>query len=463
MRRSTPPAEWVPAVPAGSGPIYLSIVEALEADIAAGILVPGQRLPTHRFLAARLDIDLTTVTRAYAEARRRGLVDASVGRGTFVCEPRQPATAAPAEVDLSMNMPPQPAAASIQATLLRAMAAALRRPESARLLSYHPSGGSRAEQAAGAAWLAPLLPGVTPDRVLMAAGAQAALMALLTTLAGAGDTVLTEQFTYPGIRAAAAQTGIRLHGLPMDAEGLLPEALEEACIRLRPKALYCIPTIQNPTTATMTPARRQAVAAVARRHGLPIVEDDAYGLLPAAPLPPIAAFAPELSWYVSTLSKCLFPGLRIAYVAAPDERSAGRARTALRATAQMAPPLSAAVATRWVQDGTAIAMVAAIREESRERQRLAAAALPAELISAHPEGHHVWMRLPPAWSAVAFAEQVRRAGLAVVPGPVFAVGGPGPEALRISLGAAPDRQVLTSALGRIAATLEQQAHAAEVV
>jgi DNA-binding transcriptional MocR family regulator len=463
MKRDILLPAWVPEIAGASGPIYLAVVEALEADIAAGVLQPGQRLPTHRSLAAALGVDLTTITRAYAEARRRRLIDAAIGRGTFVCATPRSGAPIQVEVDLSMNMPPQPPAAAIRTRLAQTTAAILRRIEPAHLLSYHPGGGSREERAAGAAWMAPLIPDLPAERVLVSGGAQAAIMALLTTVAGKGEVVLTEAFTYPGVRAAAGQVGIRLEGLAMDREGLLPEALDEACRCLKPRALYCTPTIQNPTTATMSPVRRAAVAAVARRHRLPIIEDDAYGLLPPAPLPPLATFVPELTWYVSTLSKCLSPGLRIAYVVAPDRLQAERGQAALRATAQMAPPLSAAVATRWIQDGTAGAMLEAVRTESRERQGLARNALPADLMAFHPDGHHVWLRLPPSWSAPVFADHVRRMGLAVVPGAAFAVGGAPAEALRISLGAAPDRDVLAAALARISATLDQEAYTAAAI
>ncbi|MFC7543075.1 aminotransferase class I/II-fold pyridoxal phosphate-dependent enzyme [Siccirubricoccus deserti] len=128
-----------------------------------------------------------------------------------------------------------------------------------------------------------------PARVLVCPGAQPALLAVLGTLVARGDVVLTDAFTYPGIRTATAQLGIRLAGVAADAEGMSPDAVEAACRATGAKALYCIPTIQNPTTVTMPLARRRAIAEVARRHGLRIVEDDAYGLLPAAPLPAIAS------------------------------------------------------------------------------------------------------------------------------------------------------------------------------
>jgi DNA-binding transcriptional MocR family regulator len=161
---------------------------------------------------------------------------------------------------------------------------------------------------------------------------------------------------------------------------------------------------------------------------------------------------------VATLSKCLFPALRIAYVVAPDQRRAARAQAALRATIQMAPPLSAAVATSWISSGTAHGIITAVRQEARARQDLAQRLLPAEAMDAHPEGHHVWLRLPPVRNAAAFADRIRRSGLAVVPGGAFAVTPAGTaqygeNALRVSLGAARDLDTLEGALTRIAAAM----------
>jgi DNA-binding transcriptional MocR family regulator len=455
MKRHADRPAWMPALTAGT-PLYLAIADAMAADIATGVLQPGQRLPPHRLLAEALGVDLTTVTRAYGEAQRRGLVEAAVGRGTYVREGAAGATGAMAgpEVDLSMNLPPQPEAAGLAGHLAQTTAAVLRAGAARPLMSYQPAGGSPADRAAGAAWLAPLLPGLPGARVLVSGGAQPALMALLLMHTMPGDTVLTEAFCYPGFRAAAAEARVRLHGLTMDAEGILPDALDEACRRLAPKAFYCGPTLQNPTTATMPPARRAAIADVLRRHAVPLIEDDAYGLLPADPPAPIAALAPQLAWYVATLSKTLLPGLRVAYTVAPDEAGAARLQAALRALSQMAPPLTVAVASRWIQAGTAVAIRQAIAEEARARQALARALLPAGSFAAQPDGHHLWLRLPAPWTAPVFAARLRRHGLAVVSDDAFAVGPAPGDSIRLSLGAARDRDALAAALGRIAATLQ---------
>jgi DNA-binding transcriptional MocR family regulator len=385
-----PPQEqdWAPRIEGTDKPIYLAIADAIGAAIAAGELRAGKRLPTHRALADTLGVDLTTVTRAYAEARRRGLLQATVGRGTFIRSHAQAPSARTkgrdGPVDLGMNLPPLPSDPPLEDLLQQGLSRLLAGSEAAELLTYRSGSGAPEERMAGAVWLRPTLGELDPERVLVCPGAQPALLALLGALAGPGDAVLTDTLTYPGIRGAAAQLGIRLVGVAADAEGLLPEAVQEACREVRPKALYCVPTIHNPTTVTMPLERRRAIAEVARRHDLRILEDDAYGLLPSVPLPAVAALAPELSFYVSTVSKVLSPALRVAYLVVPDARWAARLCAALRANVLMASPLLAGLLAAWIQDGTAGTVVSAIRRESAARQKMAREVLPTGLLRCPP-------------------------------------------------------------------------------
>src|SRR5205823_4227486 len=150
----------------------------------------------------------------------------------------------------------------------------------------------------------------------------------------------------------------------LDGHGIVPAALEDLCVKARPKAIYLVPTIDNPTTATLPLRRREEVIAIARRHGLAIIEDDAYGSLPFEAPPAMAALAPDLTWHIATLSKCATPALRVAYVVAPDVTCVFRLAGEMRATSLMAPPLMTGLATRWIQDGTLVAITAAIRRES---------------------------------------------------------------------------------------------------
>ncbi len=459
---------WMPRLTGQEGPIYLAIAEAIGTAVARGELPPGARLPTHRAMAEALGVDLTTVTRAYAEARKRGLLDATVGRGTFVRRAAQaaPVPAAEGPVDLGMNLPPLPPDLPFPTLLQQGVAALMAMQDPAELLTYRSGAGSAEERAALAAWLRPTLGDPDPARLLLCPGAQPALAATLHHLAAPGEVVLADSLTYPGLRGAAAQLGIRLVGLPSDQEGLLPDAVDAACRNAQPKALAVIPTIHNPLAVTMPKARRQAIADIARRHGLWVIEDDAYGLLPSAPLPALATLAPERVFHIATLSKVISPALRVAALVAPDAEAAAQIAASLRASVLMASPLLAGLATGWVRDGTATTVLAAIRREAAARQAIARAELPEGSFTAHPEGLHLWLRLPARWDRLHFAVDLRRRGLAVVPSDAFAVdpAQPPPGAVRISLGAARSRQALRGALRAVADVLTKPPTAfAEVV
>lgn len=425
-------ASWVPDVDRSEGPVYLAIADALGRDILSGKLAEGTCLPTQRQLANALGITFTTVTRAYAEGRRRGLIEGRVGQGTYVRR-QSSGSAAPAStdfVDMAMNQPPW----FEDASLAERMSASLEDVGSDLnlLMRYHVPGGRDEDKAAGAAWMESRL-SVDARRVLVCPGTQGALFAIVGHLAEAGDVICTEELTYPGFRAVAARQKVRLEGIPMDREGLIPEAFEERCRRLKPKALYCVPTLHNPTTATMSAPRREAVAAIARKFSVPIIEDDVYGKLPMDAPPPLADVAPELTYYVAGVAKCLSPTLRVAYLVPPDNRSLARLRGEVRAVAAMNSPLTTALATQWIQSGLADAITAAIRKESVRRQIIAKETLPLEYVTADPEGFHLWLNLPEGWTRSALAERLRHSGVGVVTSDAFAVGVP-PEAVRLSLG-----------------------------
>ncbi len=457
--------DWVPTLSDRGGPLYEGIVEALNADITSGRLHRGDRLPTHRALAKALGVDLTTVTRAYNEARRRGLTEARVGQGTFVAESpmRAPrAAAAGIEFDLSMNLPPEPIEADLEGRVARGLASLQRDYGVSDFLSYQPAGGSETDRGVAADWLRRRVRTADAQRLVVSPGTQSALMALLLATTRPGDVVLADRLTYPGFKAAAAALGVRLVGVEADSEGMLPEALDEACRRHAPKAVYLVPTIHNPTTATMGTARREKIAASIRRHDLVLLEDDAYGSFDPR-LPPLATLIPERSYLAVTLSKCMAPGLRVSFVLTPDRTAASTIANALRTVAQMPVPLTVALVMRWLADGSADAIVAAIVAEAAARQKLAARALSGHTHAAHPKGHHVWLALPPTWTRAEFAAHVQRQGLAVVTSDSFSVDANPEHAIRIALGAARSRSDLVGALDVLTVALKSPAYASRIV
>ncbi|HEY4253377.1 MAG TPA: PLP-dependent aminotransferase family protein [Roseomonas sp.] len=448
--------DWAPDLNTTGLPRYLAIADAIAADLAAGRLSAGDRLPPQRLLAQRLGLDFTTVARGYTEAQRRGLVEARVGRGSYVRVPapmeRRPGRRRSA-VDFSMNLPPEPA----EAALVEGMQAGFEEVGRDILahLRYQGFGGGTADKDAAAAWLLRRALRSPHERLFITPGAHPAIQAILGLLTQPGDAILSEGLTYPGLLGLAAQAKLRVLGLPEDAEGIEPEALDAACRRDAPKLLYLNPTLRNPTTGTISAARRVAIVAVARRHALPILEDDAYGFLPALGPEPLAALAPELTWHIAGLSKCFGAGLRVAFVVAPEAGAALAFAAAARTVTVMASPLTVALTTRWLEDGTADAILRFVRGESAARQALAAAILPTGSYLADPIGFHLWLSLPAPWTRSAFLAQVHVQGVGLAASDVFAASGPAPEALRVCLGGPSDRAAIREALEDIAQALRE--------
>ena len=457
---------WTPRLASETLPLYVAIADAIAADAEAGRLAPGTRLPTHRALAKTLGIDVTTVSRAYAEARRRGVIVGHVGRGTYVRGGRPASLPAPAAppIDLTVNLPPEPSEVCDDA-MRRSLTEVARSPAIAALLAYAPAGGSAEHRDAGRLWCAER--GVTSsiDRVLVCGGAQQGLAAVLSAHCEPGDTIATELLAYPGFLAAASMLRLRVVGVPIDRDGIIPEELAQVCRAQRPKVLLATPTLQNPTASVMSAARRRRLATVIRERGLVLVEDDVYGpLVPDAPRP-VSSLVPELSYYVSSFSKAVTPALRAAFVVAPSATHAARVSAQLRATGWLVPPIMTEIAARWITSGVATNVVADRRREASARQTMLREMLGLPRSAASPHALHHWLELPRQWERASdFVDALRRRGVVVTSGDAFAVDGrPPSRAVRVSLAAAPSRAALGSALETIAALLREDPEPARPV
>ncbi|PWR21956.1 PLP-dependent aminotransferase family protein [Zavarzinia compransoris] len=470
VARLSPPTRrgddiWTPNLDGHDGPLYLAIADSLAQAIANGTVPAGTRLPTHRDLAIRLGVTIGTVTRAYAEAGRRGLTDGTVGRGTFVRGPDitrpgsgglvgidhdRPVTAG-GTINLSVNRP----AMGPQVEALQGMLADLSaRPDVlAHVMGYQFPAGAPAHRAAGAAWMRQAGIETTPDRVLVTAGCQNAQTIALMTVARPGDVLLTEALAYPGLTSLARRLGLTLEAVALDDEGMRPDALEAACRGGGRRFVYLTPTIQNPTTAVMGEQRRRDIAAVANRCDALLIEDDVHGFL-APGHTPIAMLAPERTLFVTSVSKALMPGLRVGYMALP-QRIVDAATETMRATTLMAPPLMAEVVGRWVADGTAERLTRWQLTEIARRNEVAERCFglpgPAE---GRVRSFHVWLKIGNGRRADDVVDAARAQGVHVAGASAFQVGrGPAPEAIRISLSAAADIAELTEGLNRIAEAL----------
>lgn len=440
----------------GDVPLYRQLADVLARRIGSGELAPGDRLPTHRALADTVGVTIGTVTRAYAEAERRGLVEARVGAGTFVRRREAPrwsfAHNDPNPRSLGYNVPPPIDRSGVLQEALQQLAG--HGPTLNRLMLYQSPEGIPEHRHSLADWLAGRGVDLDPGRLLFTSGAQHGVQLALQTLCRPGDSVLCERLTYPGLLSLARQQHLHVRPVDMDDGGLLPEAVDAACRQHHPRLLYVTPTLQNPTTATLSDARRDALIAVCREHGVVILEDDVHGLLPRQHPAPLVNRDPDSVIHVGGLGKALAPGLRLGYLQAP-----GSYREALVAAVQnhswMISPLLSALAALLIEQGTADRLLQAVQAEMTARWELAAQCLAGHRLRFHPQGFHGWLELPANLPLSECLIQARSHGLDVKSAELFTPSGhPAPAAIRIAASAPVDRAELEQALDLLRQVLE---------
>ena len=452
---------WQPDLSNHRGPRYLAIAEALADDIAEGRLAAGDRLPTHRDLAWRLGVTVGTVSRAYAEAERRGLLAGEIGRGTFVLDAGgSNRSAAPTIVtrpyeliNLRQAKPPAgPTDRALRDSLLRIAGS----PGCAGLLGYGQEKRNAAFAESAALWLKHTGLDVAGSDIVATIGAQGAISICFSSFFEPGDRIAVGGLSYQGIQILARQTGIRFAALELDDAGLVPDSFEAACRTHQIKGLYCIPTLHNPTTATLSPERRAAIGEIAERYGVIILEDDIFrGLLDEAP-PPFKALLPERTCYITSFSKTLAPGLRLGMLVPPKDLLE-KARQSITARCITLPPLMLELARDWIDRGEAARLLVAAKKELVARNEILIAHLGRWAPRCPPGSPFAWLELPEPWLAASFAAEMRAQGVNLSTADEYAVGRQlPPRAVRIGIGAATSRDSLEDGLKRMAALLDKE-------
>lgn len=430
------PKEWLPEIRETDQPKYIELAAAIGEDIASGRLKPGDRLPPQRKVATALGVDVSLISRGYAEASRRGYVESHVGRGTFVNAAKRnekgPDPIRTLEEDPRMNMPPEiedPALIKRMRNGLDHVASNL-----ISLLRYQSATGGVKDREVSIDWLHTKGYRVSASMLTIAPGAHAAIHAALTVMRRPGTILLCEPITYPGIRAIASHLSLKLLGLEEDDKGITPASLEKAIHECPDAILYLNPTLRNPTTQTMPGVRRIEIAEILRKTDTPLIEDDAYGLVVTEAPSPISDMIPGLAWHILGVSKAFGAGLRLAYVTVPGrERLAAFVQT-LRAINVMTTPLSLALLSTWIEDGAADDMLLEIRRLARLRQGIAARVLKGLEYENHEEAFNIWLKAPEGLSRAEILARAAGGPLALMPSDVFTIAGPPKERLRLCLG-----------------------------
>ena len=444
---------WTPLLADDADTVSGRLLAALRRDIGEGRLAPGTKLPPHRDLAHRLGIGIGTVTSAYGEAARQGLLTATVGRGSFVADSVSKHGNPDGPIELSRNLPPLTFA---QRRLGPALARLSKRSDLAQFIDYAPPAGHEAHRRSAATWLRRVsgLREARADRLVITTGGQQAMSLAFDALCRPGDTIMTEAATYFGVRSIAQEGGYRTVGLAMDEEGLLPDALDRAAAA-GARVLYTLPTLQNPTGGIMGDSRRAEIAAIARRHGVWIVEDDLYSAFAVgnAP-PPLAAYAPERCFYINGTSKAIAPGLRTGFLIVPDDDHLDRVLRRIRAQIYAPSAMGALIGSQWMEDGTADEIVSEVQDEILARGKMAAERLGSALSPpADPRCPHLWLPMAEL-EAERMAARALRAGVQVTTPSAPLIDPSSISGVRLCLGMVTDRAQLGVALDRVVAALD---------
>jgi DNA-binding transcriptional MocR family regulator len=409
----------------------------------------------------RLGLSTQTVSQAYAEAERRGLVIGQIGRGTFVRfgldEPEASFIMdrrSERLIDLSINRPiyDQVHTDRVRSTLVDLG----ERGDVSSMLLCRPIAGLDQHRQAGAMWLRRRGVAASAEQILICNGAAHALAVTLSTLIRPDQVVATEAIVDHGIIGLAGVLHFRLRGLPIDEQGILPDSLETACASGEIQALCVTPCLSNPTVSLMGDDRRRQIVAIARRYGLRIIENDVYGYLLADAPPPLWHYLPEQTYYITSFTKITVSGLRVGYLASPP-RMVPPLRRSLRATSWMATPLLAELAARWIVDGTAEELLLWQRDQLAIRHRILSRLLDDLPYASHPNALHAWLSLPDAWRGEALVSEARLKNVAITPAEPFVVDRSAiPNAIRISLGAARTLDELSQGLTILADLLRHE-------
>ncbi|MGD9915155.1 MAG: PLP-dependent aminotransferase family protein [Rhizobiaceae bacterium] len=404
---------WLPDLSSGTGPLYIRLADRIESDIGNGELPPGMKLPPQRDLAYDIGVTIGTVGRAYALVRERGLVSGEVGRGTFVLGDRTPEPApaplAPLPDRINAAVPPQAGRLRMDSTsapdvgqseTVQAMIADISRRHPFEIIDYTRTWPQHWREA-GSRWLAVSGWKAEPHCVVPALGVHAAVMSVVSSVTQPGDKIVFEKLTYTSITRAVNLIGRRSIVVGSDEQGCDPDDFERLCAQQHPKLAFLMPTLHNPTLATMSIERRRAIAEVARKYNVLLVEDAIYGVLQDEQPAPLAALAPERTFHVGGLSKAVSAGVRAGWVACPAHY-ASRVQTAHKMMTGGMPFLLAELAAQLVLTGEAKAIRAKVREEIAAREQAARRIFAGHDFASSADAPFLWMKLPDPWFSATF-------------------------------------------------------------
>jgi DNA-binding transcriptional MocR family regulator len=424
---------WLPDLTTHTGPLYARLADAIENAIDGGTLPAGAKLPPQRNLAFDIGVTIGTVSRAYAIMRERGLVSGEVGRGTYVlAQETTPhikhgvtganfgGTRTLSPVDGMLRFDSTAAPLNFARDAISSVATEILRTQPVELYDYTRSQPATWREA-GASWLAAGRWKPDPKSILQTNGAHSGLMAVIAATTMPGDSIVFEDLTYSSLARSAAMMGRRTVTVETHADGIDPDELERVCAQRHPKLLFLMPACQNPTLGVMSEDKRRAVAEIALRYNMLVIEDSVYAPKGGSNLVLMAELIPERVFHVGSLSKSVSAGLRTGWVACPPHY-ANRVQIALKMLSGGIAFLMADTAARLINSGIAETIRIENTAEIRRRILDARAVFKGVDVDSREDVPFLWMRLPEPWLSGTFKAAAAAEGILIDDEDEFKVG-----------------------------------------
>mgnify|MGYP003968564467 CR=1 FL=1 len=433
-------------------PLYQAIAETIRDGIQNGDLKPGDQLPPHRKLADQIGVTIGTVARGYNLAASWGLVSGEIGRGTIVAAPESDYAHVPlnlnaAYFDLGIIKPTSTTDAVLRKQAYEDTLKKIGlRWKNKAFTGFSPEFGLAQYREAGASWIANLGIKASVDEVLLTGGAQEAFHLLLTNLTAPGDSILVEEITHALFKELASILNLKMIGISMDDQGIVPDSLLAACKKSQAHVLFITPTYHSPTTAIMSQKRREQIVDIAQRNNFFIIENGIFSSFALNAPPPIATMCPERAAYVTSLSFCASPEIRVGYLKT-QKKNIPKLQAIKRALTVSASMIPAEIATHWISSGILDKLVKWQIHEIRARAEIAGGILDGLDYRYSPDGMFIWLLLPEPWRVTDFTKAAKERNTIVMESERFVIGrGTAPHAIRISLTSAQTRDLLVDGL-----------------
>jgi DNA-binding transcriptional MocR family regulator len=431
------------------GVLHERLADAVEQWIREERFQPGDRLPTHREIARQAGVAIGTVTKALELLGNRGILRGEVGRGTFVNDTRTAPTTG-GIIDLAINGPPHVIAEeTFAAAAERAMRNSLSLPHG----GYANQRGTTQQRRVFADWLRRTRIDLPDDDLILSVGVQHGVHLAFQDLRTVSRLIATESSTYPGALAAARSLDMQMVPVRHDDEGMLARDLDRTLRETGAKIVYLTPVCHNPLGFEIGKERRRELLAVIAKHDAWIVEDDIYSIYSAKNARTFKELAPERTYYLNGISKCLTPLIRVGLIAPPPDRRAGIA-SALRAEVWGPAPYGVEMACALLELRADETVGAILRAEASARIQLARQALGLNSVPMPEGAPHLWLPMKPA-RAEKLARLAAERGVRLTPPDASFVGGEFGGGVRLSIMAPLTRDELNGALRTIATLLNE--------